>query len=165
MWKLTKFHRYLPKAALVSQSLLMTLVICAMVLTLHIWPQPISEMESDQKKARCVLWYVEFNSIVTIQRIFLRTYLTTEDCNLEQIRHNHPHRKNSQRTLKKKNKNHGDIPKKTRKNKLKTNSIIVNSFYNYSITANAGRRTTYNAGQHKNIEFYIQRQDNFKFNV
>jgi hypothetical protein len=43
--------------------------------------------------------------------------------------------------------NHGVIPKKTRENKLKTNSIIANSFCNYSITANPGRWTTYNAGQ------------------
>jgi hypothetical protein len=32
-------------------------------------------------------------------------------------------------------------------NKLKTNSIIANGFYNYSITVNPRQRTTYNAGQ------------------
>jgi hypothetical protein len=32
-------------------------------------------MESAQQKAQFMLWYVEFNSIVTIQTHFLRTYL------------------------------------------------------------------------------------------
>jgi hypothetical protein len=76
------------------------------------------------------------------------------------------HRRNTQYTLRKKKQNHGDIPKKTSENKLKTNNIIVNSFYTYiiySITANLGRRTTYSAvHKHKNnIEFYIQRQEDF----
>jgi hypothetical protein len=49
-------------------------------------------------------------------------------------------------------------------NKLKTNSIIANSFYNYSIAPNPGRRTTNKAGQKRkhNIELYGQRQGNFK---
>jgi hypothetical protein len=50
-----------------------------------------------------------------------------------------------------KKQKHGDIPKKISENRLKTNSIFVNSFYT---TANPRRRTTYNAGQ-KQPEFYI----------
>jgi hypothetical protein len=50
--------------------------------------------------------------------------------NQEQIRHKRPHRRNAQYVLRNKKQNHGDIPKKISKNKLKTNSIIVNSFHN-----------------------------------
>jgi hypothetical protein len=47
----------------------------------------------------------------------------------EQIRHKRPHRRNTRYTQKKK-QNHGDIPKTTSDNKLKTNNIIMDSFYN-----------------------------------
>jgi hypothetical protein len=47
-------------------------------------------------------------------------------CNQEQIRHKRRHRRNTQYILRR--KNHGDIPKKTRQNKLETNNIIANSF-------------------------------------
>jgi hypothetical protein len=37
---------------------------------------PVSDMAPVQQKAQCVLWYVEFKSIVTIQRNFRRMYGT-----------------------------------------------------------------------------------------
>jgi hypothetical protein len=48
-------------------------------------------------------------------------------CNQEQIGQNRPHKRNAQYVLK---KNHCDAPKKINESKLKTNSIIVNSFCN-----------------------------------
>jgi hypothetical protein len=51
-------------------------------------------------------------------------------CNQEQMRYERPRKRATQYTLKGEKQNHSDMPKKIGENKLKTNSIIVNSFYN-----------------------------------
>jgi hypothetical protein len=55
-----------------------------------------------------------------------------------------------------------DIPKNVSEIKLKTNVIIaIASVTTVRTTLNPERKTTYIAGQYKNILFYIQRQGNF----
>jgi hypothetical protein len=95
--------------------------------------------------------------------IFLRTYLPEEDYNQEKKYDINAHTEgiyNTPERGKTKSRRHTQEDKGEQ---IKTGSSFANSFYNCTTTANPGRGTTYNARQHKNIEFYIQRHENFKF--
>jgi hypothetical protein len=54
----------------------------------------------------------------------------TPHFNQEQMWHKRPNRRNTEYNLWGGGRNHGNIPKKISENKLKSNRIIVNNFYN-----------------------------------
>jgi hypothetical protein len=60
-----------------------------------------------------------------------------------------------------KKQNHGDVPKKTSENKLKTNTIIMNSFYNIQYNSEPRAKDNLQFGTKHRI--YIQGQENFKW--